>query len=68
MFGVLAQGEIGILIAAYLFSRGVLDAQLFSTAILVAVGLTMISPILMRIVSAQLSKEKLNNALVERGR
>ncbi len=49
MFGVLAQGEMGIVIAAYLFSRGVLNPQLFSIAILVGVGLTMLSPILVRI-------------------
>jgi Kef-type K+ transport system membrane component KefB len=51
MFGVLAQGEMGILIAAYLFSRGILNPQFLSIAILVAVGLTTVSPILMRIVS-----------------
>jgi len=53
MFGVLAQGEVGIVIAAYLFSRGVLNPQFFSIAILVGVGLTMVSPILMRIASTQ---------------
>jgi hypothetical protein len=49
MFGVLAQGEMGIVIAAYLFSRGVLNPQFFSIAILVAVGLTMVSPVLMKV-------------------
>ena len=62
MFAVLAQGEIGILIAAYLFSRGVLNPQSFSIAILVAVGLTMVSPILMGIASTQLSKKELKGA------
>jgi Kef-type K+ transport system membrane component KefB len=62
MFGVLAQGEMGILIAAYLFSRGVLNPQLFSTAMLMAVGLTMVSPILMGIASAQLDRKELNGA------
>jgi Na+:H+ antiporter len=51
MFAVLAQGEMGIVIAAYLFSRGVLNPQLFSSGILVGVGLTMASPILMKIAS-----------------
>ncbi len=51
IFGVLAQGEMGIVIAAYLFSRGVLNPQLFSVGILVGVGLTMVSPILMRLAS-----------------
>jgi Kef-type K+ transport system membrane component KefB len=53
MFGVLAQGEIGIVIAAYLFSRGVLNPQLFNMAIVVGVLLTMVSPILMRITSTK---------------
>ena len=48
MFGVLAQGEMGIVIAAYLFSRGVLNPQLFSIAIIVGVLLTMVSPIVMK--------------------
>jgi Kef-type K+ transport system membrane component KefB len=62
MFGVLAQGEMGILIAAYLFSRGVLNPQSFSIAILVAVGLTTVSPILMRNASAQLNRKELKGA------
>jgi Na+:H+ antiporter len=53
MFGVLGQGEMGILIAAYLFSRGVLNPQLFSVAILVEVGLTLVSLILMRMASTK---------------
>ena len=53
MFGVLAQGEMGIVIAAYLFSRGLLNSQFFSIAILVGVGLTMVSPILMKIASTK---------------
>jgi len=60
MFGALAQGEMGIVIAAYLFSRGVLNPQFFSIAILVAVGLTMVSPILMKIASTQFSRNELN--------
>jgi len=62
MFGVLGQGEMGILIAAYLFSRGVLNPQFFSIAILVGVGLTMVSPVLMGIVSPQLNRKELNGA------
>jgi len=53
MLGVLAQGEMGIVIAAYLFSRGVLNPQFFNISILVGVGLTMVSPILMRIASTK---------------
>ena len=62
-FGVLAQGEMGILIAAYLFSRGVLNPQLFSITILVAVGLTMVFPILMRRASTQLNRKELKGAV-----
>lgn len=50
MFGTLPQGEMGMLIAAYLFSRGLVDPSQFNIAIIVVVLLTMISPILMKIV------------------
>jgi len=40
----------------------VLNPHFFSIAILVAVGLTMVSPILMRIASTQLSGKELNGA------
>jgi Kef-type K+ transport system membrane component KefB len=53
IFGVLAQGEMGIVIAAYLFSRGVLNPQLFSVGILVGVGLTTVAPIVMRLASTK---------------
>ncbi|HUL29920.1 MAG TPA: cation:proton antiporter, partial [Thermodesulfobacteriota bacterium] len=66
MFGVLAQGEMGILIAAYLFSRGVLNPQYFSITIFLAVVLTMVSPILMRIASKQLTKEELLASIFNR--
>jgi Kef-type K+ transport system membrane component KefB len=58
MFGVLAQGEMGIVIAAYLFSRGVLNPQFFNVAIIAVVLLTMVSPVLMRIASTQLSRKE----------
>jgi Kef-type K+ transport system membrane component KefB len=58
MSGVLTQGEMGIIIAAYLFSRGVLNPKYFSIAILVAVGLTVISPILMKIASTQIIRNE----------
>jgi Kef-type K+ transport system membrane component KefB len=60
MIGVLAQGEMGIVIAAYLFSRGALNPQFFSIAILAGVGLTMVSPILMRIAFRGLDSKRLN--------
>jgi Kef-type K+ transport system membrane component KefB len=52
LFGGLHQGELGMLIAAYLFSRGLLNPSQFNTAITVVVILTILSPILMRIVHA----------------
>jgi hypothetical protein len=49
MVGGLPQGEIGMLIAAYLFSRGLVNPSEFNLAIIAVVLLTMITPILMRI-------------------
>ncbi len=49
MFGALPQGEMGMLIAAYLFSRGLINPSSFNTAIIVVVMLTMITPVLMKI-------------------
>ena len=37
MFGALYQGEMGILIAAYLFSRGLVNPSQFNIAIIVVV-------------------------------
>jgi len=53
MFGVLAQGEMGIVIAAYLFSRGVLNPAFFNVAVIAVVLLTIVSPILMKIASTK---------------
>jgi Kef-type K+ transport system membrane component KefB len=50
MVGGLPQGEAGILIAAYLFSRGLVNPSQFNRVITVVVLLTMISPMLMKIV------------------
>ncbi len=52
MFGILPQGEMGILIAAYLFSRGVLTPPSFNVGIIGTVSLTIVSPVLMRIASS----------------
>jgi len=54
MIGGLSQGEMGILIAACLFSRGLVDPSQFNIAIIVVVLLTVVSPVLMRIASAEL--------------
>jgi Kef-type K+ transport system membrane component KefB len=49
MVGGLPQGEIGMLIAAYLFSRGLVSPAQFNLAIITVIILTLITPILMRI-------------------
>ncbi len=47
--GTLAPGEVGILIAGYLFSRGLVNPQQFSLSIAAVVALTMTAPVLMKI-------------------
>ena len=49
MFGALSQGEMGMLIATYLFSRGVVNPVSFNVAMIVVVGLTMLTPVLMKV-------------------
>jgi Kef-type K+ transport system membrane component KefB len=49
MFGSLHQGEMGILIAAYLFSRGLVDPSQFNIAIILVVLLTTFTPIAMKV-------------------
>jgi len=49
MFGTLYQGEIGVLIAAYLFSRGLLIPSSFNVSIIVVIMLTMLTPIVMKV-------------------
>jgi Kef-type K+ transport system membrane component KefB len=62
MFGVLAQGEIGVVVAAYLFSRGLLNPAFFNVAVIAVVLLTMVSPVLMRMASVELiKKENINS-------
>jgi len=63
MLGTLAQGEMGILVAAYLFSRGVVDLLPFSIAVTVVVVLTMVTPVLIKVVPSTLP-----GLLSERGR
>jgi len=49
MFGGLYQGEMGILIAAYLFSRGLVNPSQFDMAIIAVVLLTIITPVAMKV-------------------
>ncbi len=62
IFGVLAQGEIGMLIAAYLFSRGLVSPPSFNTAIILVIALTMISPLLMKMTSTEWRREEMTVA------
>ncbi len=62
MIGILPQGEMGILIAAYLFSRGLVNLSQFSAAIIVVVILTMFAPVLVKIASVELSRSELTVA------
>ena len=57
MVGFLPQGEIGMLIAAYVFSRGLIDPAQFNTVIIVVVLLTMSFPLLMKVVGKVLLRE-----------
>ena len=50
MIGILPQGEVGMVIAAYLFSRGLVNPLQFNSSITLVVILTMIAPIMMRVV------------------
>jgi Kef-type K+ transport system membrane component KefB len=48
LVGTLPQGEMGILIAAYLFSRGLVNPSVFSVSFIVVVILKMLSAALMK--------------------
>jgi Kef-type K+ transport system membrane component KefB len=58
----LPQGEMGILIAAYLFSRGLVNPSQFNIAIIVVVTLTMFAPVLVKIASVELGRKELTVA------
>ena len=48
--GSLSQGEMGMMIAAYLFSRGLIIPPIFNLAIILMVLVTILAPILLRLV------------------
>ena len=62
LFGALPQGEMGIVVAAYLFSRGLLNPPSFNVGIIAVVLLTMVSPVLMRIASTEWSRKEVTVA------
>jgi len=49
IIGILPQGEMGMLIAAYLFSRGLVSPSSFNAVITVVIALTMLTPIVMKV-------------------
>jgi Kef-type K+ transport system membrane component KefB len=46
---ILPQGEMGMLIAAYLLSRGLVNPSSFNAGIIVVIALTMLTPIAMKV-------------------
>jgi Kef-type K+ transport system membrane component KefB len=52
MVSGLPQGEMGMLIAAYLFSRGLVSSSQFNVVIIVVVTMTIVTPVLMKMVSS----------------
>jgi len=53
MFGVLPQGEMGMLIGAYLFSRGSVNPSQFNLSIILVIMLTILAPILMKVAAVK---------------
>jgi len=58
MFGVLAQGEMGIVVVAYIFSRGLLNPPSFNVAIIAVALLTMLTPVLTKITYTQFNVQR----------
>jgi Kef-type K+ transport system membrane component KefB len=58
VFGVLAQGEMGIVVAAYLFSRGLLNPPSFNVAIIAVALLTMLTPVLTKITYTEFNVQR----------
>ena len=58
MFGVLAQGEMGIVVAAYLFSRGLLNFPSFNVAIIAVALLTMLTPVLTKVTYTEFNVQR----------
>ena len=58
MFGVVAQGEMGTVVAAYLFSRGLLNPLSFNVAIIAVALLTMLTPVLTKITYTEFNAQR----------
>ena len=58
LFGALPQGEMGIVVAAYLFSRGLLNPPSFNVGIIAVVLLTMLTPVLTKITYTEFNVQR----------
>ncbi len=63
--GTWTQGEIGILIAAYVFSRGLVSPPSFDAAIILVIASTVVSPLLMKMTSTEFRNEKMTKAFLK---
>jgi len=57
-FAFLPQGEMGVLIASYLFSRGLVSPQNFNNILIVVILLTMVTPLLMKLTTKIVARER----------
>jgi Kef-type K+ transport system membrane component KefB len=48
--GMISRGEVGLIVAGYGLSNGLIDTQVFSAAVLVVLATTMVTPPLLRLV------------------
>jgi Kef-type K+ transport system membrane component KefB len=58
VIGILPQGEMGMLIAAYLFSRGPVNPSSFNVTITAVVLLTMLTPVLIKIAYTEFNVQR----------
>jgi Kef-type K+ transport system membrane component KefB len=65
--GTLQPGEIGILIAVYLFSRGLVDPFMFRGAVTVLMALTLLSSIMMRMAGKESMNPKVKLSALKGG-
>ncbi len=67
LLGSLHQGEMGILIACYLFSRGLIDPPQFNMAIIIAVILTTITTITVKLAQSKFNVQPNQSASFKGG-
>lgn len=66
MSETLPQGEVGMLIAAYMFSRGLVNPLQFNLSITIVVVLTMVAPIMMRVVLKRSLQRTISTPVITR--